>query len=265
MKENSIDQPQKAIDKLASFLPDATKEKELKDYPPVIHAWTALQFMNQSPLRYHKSEDLGEFIYNADMYTIKVDTDKISYLNYNTSFTGEIELPEGCVSTNRMFYKCDIPEGITLGDKFDTSNVTDMSYMFLSCKLPKGFTLGDKFDTSNVTNMNSMFSHCKLPEGFTLGDKFDTSNVTDMTGMLCSCKFPEGFTLGDKFNTSKVTRMVSMFSKCKFSEGFTLGDKFDISNVECMLSMFYRTKLPDGTSTIGMSEEEIIEKLRSNS
>ena len=86
-----------------------------------------------------------------------------------------------------------------------------------------------------------------------------------MSGMLCSCKFPEGFTLGDKFNTSEVTRMVSMFAKCKFSEGFTLGDKFDIPKVECMLSMFYRCKLPDGTSTIRMSEEEIIEKLRSNS
>ena len=37
--------------------------------------------------------------------------------------------------------------------------------MFSECKLPNGFTLGYKFDISNVTDMFNMFSGCKLPDG----------------------------------------------------------------------------------------------------
>lgn len=290
MKENNIDHPQKAIDKLASFLPDVMRE-ELKDYPPVIHAWIALQLMNQSSLRYHKSEELGEFIYNSNMYDIEVSVDTI-YIHYNTYYKGEIELPEGCISTRKMFECCALPEGFTLRDKFDTSKVTDMRYMFAGCKLPKGFTLGDKFDTSNVTNMHGMFSDCTISEGFTLGDKFDTSKVTCMRFMFHYCEFPEGFTLGDKFDTSNVTDMYGMFGSCVLPEGFILGDKFDTSKVtdmsimfgECVLPESFTldakfviskgTKLsgifescthPDGSDATRMCEKEVLAKLKSNS
>ena len=40
-----------------------------------------------------------------------------------------------------------------------------MNHMFHNCECPKGFTLGDKFDTSNVTYIDCMFSGCKLPDG----------------------------------------------------------------------------------------------------
>lgn len=56
-----------------------------------------------------------------------------------------------------------------------------MQGMFQDCEMPVGFSLGNKFDTSNVTNMRGMFNGCKMPVGFSLGDKFDTSNVTYMS------------------------------------------------------------------------------------
>ena len=90
-----------------------------------------------------------------------------------------------------MFASAIVPEGFTLGDKFDTSNVKDMRNMFDYCALYKDL-LGDKFDTSNVMDMRNMFSHCVIPEGFTLGDKFDTSKVINMDGMFTNCEFPEG-------------------------------------------------------------------------
>lgn len=42
--------------------------------------------------------------------------------------------------------------------------------MFESCVFPEGFSLGDKFDTSNVTDMAGMFAKAKLPEDFFLGE-----------------------------------------------------------------------------------------------
>ena len=80
---------------------------------------------------------------------------------------------------------------LDLGDKFDTTNVTDMSSMFQNC----GYTamtkldLGEKFNTTNVTNMSNMFNSC----GYTamtsldLKDLFDTTNVINMGGMFYAC------------------------------------------------------------------------------
>ena len=57
-----------------------------------------------------------------------------------------------------MFEKCNFSSSFSLGDKFDTSNVTDMYGMFKDCKLPTGFSLGDQFDTTNVEDMCYMFA-----------------------------------------------------------------------------------------------------------
>ena len=283
---------EEAVDKLSSMLPDATKE-EMGNLPEIVYAWQALQIQNQTHLQYHKSESLGEFIFNIDMFTLVRDHYMFNfegvYLRYNPDFVGDIELPDGCINTSNMFNRCALPEGFSFGDKFDTSKVKDMQGMFFLCRLPEGFSLGDKFDTSNVENMKRMFSKCILPERFTLGDKFNASNVTNMQFMFAGSKLPKGFTLGDKFDTSNVIDMQLMFSECNLNEGFTLGDKFDtcnviytgkmfsecklpkgftlgykfdISNVTDMFNMFSGCKLPDGTDAIHMDNIDVIEMLK---
>jgi hypothetical protein len=89
--------------------------------------------------------------------------------------------------------------------------------------------LGDKFDTSQVTDMNSMFSATGSSSTvFTLdlGDKFDTSQVTDMGNMFYSTGYNStAFTLdlGDKFDTSKVENMEQMVAYTGYSNpNFTL-------------------------------------------
>ena len=160
----------------------------------------------------HYQGELGDFWFDPKEFEI-VNAVYGQYLHY-VGFGKVVNLPEGCVNTRYMFYQCNLPFGFTLGDKFDTSNVTCMQGMFQSCELPAGFTLGEKFDTSNVTNMAEMFQHCKLPAGFTLGDKFSTSNVTNMRAMFYKCNLSEDFSLGHKFDTSKVTDMYRMFGEC---------------------------------------------------
>lgn len=241
-----VTDPEKIIAELLQSTPHILESADVADYKPGIQAWTILQILNNSPLRYHESEDLGAFIYNTDMYRVaNIGIDGYYHLHYNPKFKGTIELPEGCINTSCMFYRCELPEGFTLVDKFNTSNVINMSLMFRKCKLPKGFTLGDKFDTGSVTDMSEMFHECELPESFSLGDKFDTSNVAYMSSMFRKCELPDGFTLGAKFNTSKVTNMDAMFMHCRLHNDFTLGDKFDTSNVITMRYMFTYCKLPE--------------------
>ena len=123
----------------------------------------------------------------------------------------------------------------------DTSSIEyekSMFGMFNGCNNLTSLDLGDKFDTSAVTNMNSMFNGCKVLTSLDLGDKFDTSSVTNMNGMFYNCYALASLNLGDEFNTSAVTDMNSMFKNCSALTSLDLGDKFDTSSVTSMSAMF---------------------------
>lgn len=81
--------------------------------------------------------------------------------------------------------------------------------MFYDCKLPDGFTLGDKFDTSNVSSMWNMFSYCKLSKGFILGDKFATSNVTKMEEMFYECRY-DNISVQEYFKANDINSIIAL-------------------------------------------------------
>ena len=62
-------------------------------------------------------------------------------------------------SLSSMFYNCSNINNIKF-IKFNTKNVTDMSYMFYHCKNLSKLNLS-LFNTKNVTNMSYMFDECK--------------------------------------------------------------------------------------------------------
>ena len=100
---------------------------------------------------------------------------------------------------------------ITFGDKFDTSNVTDMSVMFIHCnKLTSLDVTG--FDTSSVENFSNMFNDCSSLTSLDVSN-FNTSSATDMGAMFASCEKITTFNLTN-FDTSDVTNMHSMFYLC---------------------------------------------------
>ena len=145
----------------------------------------------------HYKGSFGECNYDSRIFVVcksHNDSEDITFLHYKEDCGLFPYVPEGYTSCYGMFKDCKLPKGFTLGNNFDTSNVTDMRAMFSYCELPKGFTLGDNFDTSKVRNMSYMFYGCKLSEDFALGDKFDISNVIDMTCMFYECSLPEDFT-----------------------------------------------------------------------
>lgn len=55
-----------------------------------------------------------------------------------------------------MFYFCSQVNKLDVSS-FDTTKVTNMSYMFSSCPKLTEIKFGDKFNTSNVTNMERLF------------------------------------------------------------------------------------------------------------
>lgn len=121
--------------------------------------------------------------------------------------------------------------------KFNTANVTDMSYMFQGCSALTELDLSS-FDTSKVTNMSSMFYECKSLTSLDLRN-FDTRKVTDMSYMFYMFSGNTALTKLDlsSFNTSKVTTMMGMFKGCTLLPELDVSN-FNTSNVTNMQSMF---------------------------
>ena len=208
------------------------------------------------------------------LYNNQENMIEMNFLGLNTKFT---------LIMKRMFDTFAFEGHVTkldLGDKFDTSNVEDMSYMFnqAGIKNLNKLNLGNKFDTSKVTNMSHMFSslgNYRLDE-INLGDKFDTSNVEDMSCMFMGVGGKlQLLDLGDKFNTSNVKDMSAMFYKIGTSSAansnrtasipFTLklGKKFAVSDKTNTSSIFRDFASIRNTISIIVGNEDIKNKILS--
>ena len=146
---------------------------------------------------------------------------------------------------------------------FDTSNVTDMSWMFAGLGYGSSIpddsdgteapVIGDKFNTSKVTNMQGMFAAATNTAYRFDYSKIDTSAVKDTSFMFADSVLSSTDTSAFAgWNTSNVKTMKAMFRNAT-SDGFTL--PFDTSNVTDMSYMFdsfgtYDTGKENGTKCI---------------
>ncbi|MFU0553734.1 BspA family leucine-rich repeat surface protein [Gardnerella vaginalis] len=71
-------------------------------------------------------------------------------------------------------------------DRFDVSNVTDMSYLFKDSSLTD-FSFLSEWDVSKVTNMESMFEGCAGLSDISGLANWKVDNVTNMSGMFSGC------------------------------------------------------------------------------
>ncbi|GEO46281.1 hypothetical protein LKI01_02800 [Companilactobacillus paralimentarius] len=145
---------------------------------------------------------------------------------------------------------------------WNTSKCTDMSYLFINDKSLTSMDIS-KFDTSNVTNLSYTFSGVDFTKGDsdeiknwnvskvnimnylfknTVFDSLDLSNwnissVTKMDGMFSGDNNIDKVKNIADWNTSKVTSMSSMFSNTKETD-LSFLENWDVSNVKDMNYMF---------------------------
>ena len=122
---------------------------------------------------------------------------------------------------NNMFYDCESLTSLTLGNGWDTSKVTDMSFMFSYTGLTTLDLSG--WNTSNVTNMSDMFEECRDLTSLNLGN-WDTSSVTDMSYMFNCCYDLTSLNLGNGWDTSSLTNVTSMFENTGLSKSVTANE-----------------------------------------
>lgn len=95
----------------------------------------------------HYDGVLGTFDYDDEMFEVVEDPGGTKYCStpeylHYIGDGSRIELPDGCINTSRMFEGYKMLADFSLGEKFDTSSVTDMKGMFNYCRLSEGFSLG---------------------------------------------------------------------------------------------------------------------------
>ena len=127
------------------------------------------------------SKDQKEDNFNALRAVIKSAAAKDKALEFKGNIYGYGDISE-------LFRESKIS---SLGNinRFDVSNVTDMSYLFSTCKnLTGSFEPLASWNTSNVTNMNGMFEYCENITGsLTPLNSWNTSSVKAMAGMFYGC------------------------------------------------------------------------------
>ena len=114
-----------------------------------------------------------------------------------------------------MFYGINSLLPISDFSKFNTMNVTKMSYLFYNCskliKLPDISII----KTDNVTDMSYMFYNCSSLTNLPDISKFNTKNTIDMSYMFCKCtsliKLPD-ITI---WNMENIVDISYMFCDCK--------------------------------------------------
>ena len=133
--------------------------------------------------------------------------------------------------------------------KWDTSNVIDMSFMFQNCSLLSSLPDISRWNTSNVKNMISMFYGCSSLISLPDISKWKTSNLTYMKSMFSGCKSIIKLPDLTKWDTSNVTNLSHLFQNCSSLESMPDISKWNTSNVTDMNNIFHNCSalayLPD--------------------
>jgi surface protein len=123
---------------------------------------------------------------------------------------------------------------IDFGEKFNTSNTTDMGAMFQYCSSLTSLDLST-FDTSKVTMMNAMFDGCNALTSLDLST-FDTSSTKDISYMFAYCQALNTLDISS-FNTSNTEIIRCMFQNCSALKTLDVS-KLNTSSVTHMEGLF---------------------------
>ena len=124
---------------------------------------------------------------------------KLSNIDISSFDTSNVE------DMSYMFFNCNEFTELDLSH-FNTSNVTNMQSMFDMSESPKleTITLGEEWDTSKVTNMSYMFADCNKLQKIYVYEDFDTSSLTTSASMfVAASRIIGGY--GTVYNSNKTS------------------------------------------------------------
>jgi len=161
---------------------------------------TDLVTVNFTGIDLSKVVNMEKMFYNCNkLRNIIIDTDSLIDLT-------------NVITMSKMFEGCNnlVSSSVEFLNRVITDKLEYMDGMFYGCRSLDGISFGDYFDTSNVSNMSSLFSWCSSLKEIHFGEFFNTGNVVSMAEMFVGC-----LELGEidfnRLDVSKVSNFYSMF------------------------------------------------------
>lgn len=233
IKRVIIDSPIKLYGKPIAFA--GIEGVSSKEYPEII----GMENLDTSSVT-----DMSEMFCYSQFNTIDLhsldmsNVTNMSGMFYHCSNTENIILPDQSLpkltTMKKMFYQCGNLKSINISFQ-DTVSLTDISNMFDTCWDLASITFSNRFNTSNVVNMSKLFNYCPIIKNLDL-TMFNTSKVTDMSDMFYRCSELSNVNLSS-FDTSNVVKMSQMFWLCENLSTLDISN-FNVSKVSTMHQMF---------------------------
>ena len=132
---------------------------------------------------------------------------------------------------------------IVLSEKFDTSNVTDMSYFLYHNINLENYSFLKYLDVSNIKNFNNLFTQNNNLKSSDLVyiKNWNTSNAIDMSYMFSSCVSLTSLAEIEKWNVSNVTSFANTFCENYSLEDASAINNWNISPTASFYRMFRNT------------------------
>ena len=135
--------------------------------------------------------------------------------------------------------------------KWDTKNVTDISFMFAGCESLNYLPDISKWNIKNVKNISGLFASCIRIETIPDITKWDTKNITDISCLFIGCTSLKLVPDFSKWNTENITKINHMFSYCSSLEiiKYLFNNTNKVTNMRNMFSHCKSLKfLPENMS-----------------
>ena len=200
----------KIINQLNKIGIEPEKENEIKMIHQFIKGTKKIKILDNEFISKNKNNCSLEF--NGNEYELReffdINDDNIEKAEIILKGTNKIK------SARSMFFECPTLFSIKNMYKWDTTNLTDISYMFYGCELLKDLDGISKWNTSNIKDMSYLFFRCKSLNSIPDISKWNTKKVTNMSNMFGECASLESLKDISNWDTSNVEDMNSMFFKC---------------------------------------------------
>jgi len=186
------------------------------------------------------NKDKCKIVYKDNEYDLTEYVNDIDN-NYNNKDLFSIKLRGiNNITTYQMFNACDLLISLDIQDisKWDTSNITDMSFMFCGCISLLYLPDISKLNTSNITDMSFMFYACKSLLSLPDISKWDTSNVINFNSIFCGCHSLSTLPNISKWNISNAKNICAMFRKCRSLTSLPDISKWNTPKLEIMIGLF---------------------------
>ena len=143
-----------------------------------------------------------------------------------------------------LFYNCSSLSSLPDISNWNTNNITDMSYLFYNCSSLSSLPDISNWNTNNITDMSYLFYNCSSLSSLPDISNWNTNNIINISYLFYNCSSLSSLPEISNWNTNNIINIIYLFSKCSILISLSDISKWNIKNVENMSTVLIEFKSP---------------------